>query len=86
MRLRYLCLPCCPRYSRCIYPRLCIHWSIISEDSFIVGIVGAGGLGQKLSNAVNLFEWLDAGVIIALIIVLVNLADYFSYRVRRVFS
>jgi len=56
------------------------------RDSFIVGIVGAGGLGQKLSNAVNLFEWLDAGVIIALVIVLVNIVDYLSYRVRRVFS
>lgn len=56
------------------------------RNSFIVGIVGAGGLGQKLSNAVNLFEWLDAGVIIGLIIVLVNLADYLSYRVRRLFS
>ena len=56
------------------------------RDSFVVGIVGAGGLGQKLSNAVNLFEWLDAGVIIALVIVLVNIVDYFSYRVRKVFS
>mgnify|MGYP001788266645 CR=1 FL=1 len=52
----------------------------------IIGIVGAGGLGQELQNAINLFKYLDAGVIIALLIVLVNLVDYLSYRVRLVFS
>ena len=56
------------------------------KDSFIIGIVGAGGLGQELQNAINLFKYLDAGVIIALLIVLVNLVDYLSYRVRLVFS
>ena len=56
------------------------------KDSFIVGIVGAGGLGQMLVTAVNEFKWLDAGVIVALLIVLVNLIDYVSYRVRLVFS
>ncbi len=56
------------------------------KDSFIIGIVGAGGLGQELQNAINLFKYLDAGVIIALLVVLVNLVDYASYRVRLVFS
>ncbi len=56
------------------------------KDSFIIGIVGAGGLGQELQNAINLFKYLDAGVIIALLIVLVNLVDYLSYRVRLIFS
>ena len=39
-----------------------------------------------LVTAVNEFKWLDAGVIVALLIVLVNLIDYVSYRVRLVFS
>jgi phosphonate transport system permease protein len=56
------------------------------KDSFIIGIVGAGGLGQELQNAINLGKYLDAGVIIALLIILVNLVDYLSYRVRLVFS
>ncbi len=56
------------------------------KDSFIVGIVGAGGLGFQLYNAINLFKLLDAGVIIALLIILVNLVDYLSYRVRLVFT
>jgi phosphonate transport system permease protein len=56
------------------------------KDSFIVGIVGAGGLGYELSNAINLYKWPDAGVIIFFLIILVNLVDYLSYRVRLVFS
>ena len=56
------------------------------KDSFIVGIVGAGGLGFELLNNIRLFKWLDTGIIVALLIVLVNAVDYLSYRVRRVFS
>ncbi len=56
------------------------------KDSFIVGLVGAGGLGFALSNAINLYKWPDAGVIIFFLVVLVNLVDYASYRVRLAFS
>lgn len=56
------------------------------KDSFVVGIVGAGGLGFALSNAINLYKWPDAGVIIFFLIVLVNAVDYLSYRVRLIFS
>lgn len=56
------------------------------KDSFVVGIVGAGGLGFALSNAINLYKWPDAGVIIFFLILLVNAVDYLSYRVRLIFS
>lgn len=56
------------------------------KDSFIVGLVGAGGLGYELDNDFLLFKWLDAGVIILLLILLVNGVDYLSYRTRRVLS
>lgn len=56
------------------------------KDSFIVGLVGAGGLGFELSNAINLYKWPDAGVIIFFLVILVNAVDYLSYRVRLVFS
>ena len=56
------------------------------KDSFIVGIVGAGGLGYELFIDINQFKLLDAGVVIALLIILVNLVDYLSYRVRLVFT
>lgn len=56
------------------------------RDSFIVGIVGAGGLGYALINDLRIYQLLDAGVIVLLMILLVNLVDYFSYRVRRIFA
>jgi phosphonate transport system permease protein len=56
------------------------------KDSFIVGIVGAGGLGAELYDAIRLFKLLDAGIVIALLIVLINLVDYLSYRIRLVFT
>ena len=56
------------------------------KDSFVVGIVGAGGLGFELLNAIRLFHLQDAGAIIILLIVLINLIDTLSLRVRRVFS
>ena len=55
------------------------------KDSFIVGIVGAGGLGFALLNSIELTKLSDAGVIIALLIVLVNIVDYASFRLREVF-
>ena len=56
------------------------------KDSFIVGIVGAGGLGFELSNAINLYKWQDAGVIILFMVLLVNLVDFISYRMRLALS
>jgi phosphonate transport system permease protein len=52
------------------------------KDSFIVGIVGAGGLGQLLMQSFSYFKWLDAGAIIFVLVVLINLSDYGSYRLR----
>lgn len=56
------------------------------KDSFIVGIVGAGGLGFALQNAFHLYKWLDCGAIIFFMVVLVNLVDYLSYRIRKSLS
>jgi phosphonate transport system permease protein len=56
------------------------------KDSFVVGIVGAGGLGGTLWDDFNQFKFLDAGVIVAMLIILVNLVDYASYKLRQVFT
>jgi phosphonate transport system permease protein len=56
------------------------------NESFIVGIVGAGGLGAQLRQDIDFYKWLDAGVIVALLILLINLVDYGSYRLRAVLS
>jgi phosphonate transport system permease protein len=56
------------------------------QASFILGIVGAGGIGFELQNALRIYDMLQAGVLVVLLIILVNLVDYLSYRVRIVFS
>lgn len=56
------------------------------KDSFIVGIVGAGGLGAQLQDSIDYYKWRDAGVIIFLLVILINLVDYCSYRLRAVLS
>ncbi|BDI32787.1 phosphonate ABC transporter, permease protein PhnE [Capsulimonas corticalis] len=56
------------------------------RDSFIIGIVGAGGLGAQLLDSIHEFKLLDTGVIIALLIILVNIVDYGSYRLRAAIS
>jgi len=56
------------------------------KDSFIVGIVGAGGLGSQLYQAMQHFRWQDAGLIVALLIVMINLVDYGSYRLRAILA
>jgi phosphonate transport system permease protein len=54
-------------------------------SSAILGFVGAGGLGFDLQNDMRLFRMLDTGVILLMLILLVNVVDYVSYRVRLLF-
>ena len=56
------------------------------QASFIVGMVGAGGIGYQLQFDGSVFQWLEVGLLVALLIVLVNLVDYASYQIRRVFA
>ena len=54
-------------------------------SSAILGFVGAGGLGFDLQNDMRLFQMLDTGVILLMLVLLVNVVDYISYRVRLLF-
>jgi phosphonate transport system permease protein len=56
------------------------------KDSSVLGIVGAGGLGFELVTYLNYYQLAKAGLIIAVIILSVNLVDYLSFRVRKIFS
>ena len=56
------------------------------QASFILGLVGAGGIGFELQDALRIYNMLEVGVLVLVLIILVNLVDYFSYRVRVIFS
>jgi phosphonate transport system permease protein len=56
------------------------------QASFVLAIVGAGGIGGELWDNIRIFRYLEVGVIVSALIVIVNAVDYASYRVRQIFS
>lgn len=62
----------------CLY-RLDINF----RESAVVGIVGAGGIGATLNTAIDRYEFDVAAAILALIIVIVMLAEYLSGYLRK---
>jgi phosphonate transport system permease protein len=60
------------------------RWEINIRAAAILGFVGAGGLGQQLFIALNLFLHQQLLTLIAAILVLVTLVDFCSALLRRV--
>jgi phosphonate transport system permease protein len=58
-------------------------WEFNIRDSTILGLVGAGGLGLLISEAVSLFQWSRLATILLVVVALVSLFDALSRRVRR---
>ena len=52
----------------------------------MLGVVGAGGLGQLLAFHMGLFQMAETGTVLAAMIVLVALVDIASYAARRLMS
>ncbi len=58
-------------------------WEFNIRDSTILGLVGAGGLGLLLSEAMALFQWGRLATLLLAIILLVTAFDAVSRAVRR---
>lgn len=58
-------------------------WEFNIRDSTILGLVGAGGLGLLLSEAMSLFQWGRLATLLLAIVVLVSSFDALSRAVRR---
>ena len=58
-------------------------WEFNIRDSTILGLVGAGGLGLLLSEAMSLFQWGRLGTLLLAIVVMVTAFDALSRSVRR---
>jgi phosphonate transport system permease protein len=48
----------------------------------IIGIVGAGGIGQHLTEAIRTLEWQQVAFLVLMILVTVAVIDFVSSRVR----
>ena len=62
------------------------RWENNIRAAAILGVVGAGGLGQMLAFHLGLFQMAETGSVLAAMFVLVALVDVASYVVRRVLS
>lgn len=58
-------------------------WEYNIRDATILGMVGAGGLGLLISEAVSLFQWGRLATILLVVVALVTLFDAVSRRVRK---
>jgi phosphonate transport system permease protein len=62
------------------------RWENNIRAAAVLGVVGAGGLGQMLSFHLGLFQMAETGSVLAAMIVLVALVDAGSYLARRAMS
>jgi phosphonate transport system permease protein len=62
------------------------RWENNIRAAAILGVVGAGGLGQMLAFHLGLFQMAETGSVLAAMIVLVAIVDIASYAARRVMS
>lgn len=58
-------------------------WEFNIRDSTILGLIGAGGLGLLISEAVSLFQWGRLATIMLVVIALVTVFDALSRRIRQ---
>jgi phosphonate transport system permease protein len=64
---------------------LSIHlyiWEFNVRDSTVLGLIGVGGLGLLVSEAVSLFQWGRLATLLLAIVLLVMTFDRISRRVR----
>jgi phosphonate transport system permease protein len=58
-------------------------WEFNLRDSTILGLIGAGGLGLLVSEAVSLFQWNRLATLLIVIVAMVMAMDRVSALVRR---
>ena len=58
-------------------------WEFNIRDSTILGLIGAGGLGLLISEAVSLFQWSRQATILLVVVMLVMTFDALSRRIRQ---
>ena len=59
------------------------RWENNIRAAAVLGVVGAGGLGQMLKYHLSLFQMQQAAMVILAMLVLVGLVDAISFGLRR---
>ena len=58
------------------------RWDINVRESAVLGLVGAGGIGVVLDDAINFFQWERVATVLLAILVVVLIAEVVVTRVR----
>jgi phosphonate ABC transporter permease subunit PhnE len=58
-------------------------WEFNIRDSTVLGLIGAGGLGLLISDAVSLFQWSRLATLLIVVVALVMVFDALSRRIRK---
>lgn len=58
-------------------------WEYNVRDSTVLGLIGAGGLGALISEAISLFQWGRLSTILLVVVLMVFSFDALSRRVRQ---
>ena len=58
------------------------RWDINVRESAVLGLVGAGGIGVVLDDAINFFQWDRVGTILLAILAVVVVAEILVTRIR----
>jgi phosphonate transport system permease protein len=59
-----------------------LRWDINIRESAVLGLVGAGGIGVALDNALSNLYWDQVGLIMAVIFVVVIIVEIITTRIR----
>lgn len=58
-------------------------WEINISAATIMGVVGAGGIGQELVSQIHYFAWRQVSTYVLVLVAMVLVADALSYQVRK---
>ena len=82
-RSRCCAMPCCRRCCHLMISQT-LYWmrSSTSREATILGLVGAGGIGLRLSERIQINAWDQVAYMIVLILICVAVIDFVSKRIR----
>lgn len=72
-----------PQIMPTIVAVMTFRWDINIRQSSIIGLVGAGGIGITLNNAMNSFAWREVTVILIAIFAVVVASEWISATLRK---
>lgn len=72
-----------PQAKPAFYSVVLFRWDINVRESAVLGLVGAGGIGVVLNDAMNLFQWPRVAMALTAIFVVVLLIELLVVNVRK---